>query len=86
MSNPEGWVAVAGALGFSAVIAVLIWSVMGVAKARVAVSRELEYKKLAQQATEAQQSTADRLQTLVSDMAELRTKVASMEKLLREVE
>lgn len=86
MSNPEGWVAVAGALGVFAVVAVLIWSVMGVAKANVAVKREVEYKKLAMQATEAQQATADRLQTVVSDLAELRTKVASMEKLLREVE
>jgi hypothetical protein len=86
MTNPEGWVAVAGALGFFTVIGVLIWSVMGVAKARVAVSRETEYKKLAERVAESQQSTADRLQTLVSDMAELRTKVVSMEKLLREVE
>jgi tetrahydromethanopterin S-methyltransferase subunit B len=44
-----------------------------------------QYRKVAEQATAVQQRTADIEEQIVRDLADLRERVTSMEKLLREV-
>lgn len=66
-------------------VAVVIWQVFSVARARVAASREQAYQQLAAQATEAQRQIAADLDRATGELTELRQRVAAMEKLLREV-
>ncbi|BCH25731.1 hypothetical protein [Mesorhizobium sp. L-8-3] len=54
-------------------------------RARAQLAREDEYKKLAEQATAASTSAAAAGQRLADDISETKTRIASIEKLLREV-
>ncbi|BCH33727.1 hypothetical protein MesoLjLc_56570 [Mesorhizobium sp. L-8-10] len=54
-------------------------------RARAQLAREDEYKKLAEQATAASTSAAAAGHRLADDISEIKTRIASIEKLLREV-
>jgi F0F1-type ATP synthase membrane subunit b/b' len=63
----------------AAVIIVVIWQVFGTRRAMAVVARDEAYRKLAEQSAEAQQHMMD-------DLADLRQRVASIEKLLKEID
>ena len=54
-------------------------------QARVAANSADQYRKVAEQATAVQQRTAEVEERIVRELADLRERVTSMEKLLREV-
>lgn len=54
-------------------------------RAKSRLAREDEYRKLAEQATAASASAAAAGLRLADDVAEIKTRIASIEKLLREV-
>ena len=65
-------------------IVVVLWQWFATRRARASVVREEAYRKLAEQSSAAQQSTAEAQQKISEDLGELRTRVSAIEKLLRE--
>ena len=77
-------------LGFmllvTAVTVVIIWQVAVSIRARAAVSREQEYRRLADQAVATQETAQRQLAELNDRMADIQTRMATLERVLKEVE
>ncbi|MCI0439918.1 MAG: hypothetical protein L0177_12410 [Chloroflexi bacterium] len=106
MENDFNWplaiflVGTTGAL--MAAVSVLVWQGFATWRARMSVAREEAYRKLAEEATQAQIRIADNLEKVVAtqaqvrlveslekvvgELAELRKRTAEVERILKEVE
>ena len=82
---PEAMIATAGAIGAFALVSVLVWQIFATGRAAISTRREDEYKKLAEDSTEAQGRIADRLGELAAEMQELRVRTGELERMLKEV-
>ncbi len=71
---------------FATIVVVFVWQIFATARARASAAREEAYTRLAERATEAIEDTSRLQQQLSEGLEELRTRVAAIEKLLREVE
>lgn len=87
------WITVFGmlfVLGLLALITILIvvviWQSFTTRRARMSVEREEAYRKLAEQLKDAQQINAQEQHNLSKSVDEIQTRIAAIEKLLREVE
>lgn len=78
------WFVVAISAIVALVIIVATWQYFATVRARASVAREDTY--LAARAAEAQEKTSRELERLAADTADLRDRVAAIEKVLREVE
>jgi biopolymer transport protein ExbB/TolQ len=67
-------------------IVVVIWQSFTTRRARMSVEREEAYRRLAEQLTDAQQITAQEQHNLSKSVDEIQTRIAAIEKILREVE
>ena len=89
MSWPEAVLSSVGAGGVFVAVVVLIWQVFKSYQARVAarvtIAQDEAFRRLAEEATAAQRKTAAELAGLTEGVAELRGRVAALEKLLSEV-
>jgi hypothetical protein len=85
----EAWIAIVAVGGGMALVAiitsVLIWQIGGTWRARMSVARETAYRELASESASAQARTADELTRVASELADLRTRTAEMERMLKEV-
>jgi hypothetical protein len=79
MAVPGMWFAFGMTVLFTIIITVVIWQLFATRRAHAVLTRDEAYRKLAEQATEAQQRTAE-------DLADLRQRIERIEKVLREVE
>ena len=75
----DAGVALAGIAFATIVGGVAVWQGMGVLRAKVAGTREADYRRLAEEAIAAQKRLSD-------DVADLRQRIMAVEKILREVE
>jgi hypothetical protein len=82
----EAAIAIAGILFVTTVATVVVWQIFGTWRARMSVAREEAYRRLAEEATAAQQRIAGEQRKVAEELAELRGRVGAIEKLLREVE
>ncbi len=86
----HAWAEVAGAVGIFALITVVssvtIVQVATTLRARAALAREAEYRRLAETSTETGAATERRLAALDEHLADLRTRLGSIERTLRQVE
>lgn len=90
----SGWGSVIFVMGMTAILAIVaylvIWQIFKTRQNRystdAALARDQAYRKLAEEIAASQEQTAEDLATLRRDMADVRQRVASMERLLREVE
>lgn len=90
----SGWGSVLFVLGMMAIFAVvasiLIWQVFRTRQAtiesRAQIAREEAYRRLAEEAVSVQNRTSAELAQLTEGMADLRVRVATIERMLREVE
>ncbi|MFF7456753.1 hypothetical protein [Kitasatospora sp. NPDC008115] len=77
------WTEVVGALGLfllvTVVLAVLVWQFGATCRAKAVLAREGEYRRLAEAAVGVQQETERQL-------ADVRQRLASLERILKEVE
>ena len=87
------WIAVFGIFFFlgllvliTVVIVVVVWQSFLTRRARMSIEREAAYQTLAEQAAASQQKTATETQKIAEGVEELRTRIAAIEKILREVE
>jgi len=68
------------------VIVVILWQGMSVAKTQMSVDQRDQYSKLAEQATAAEQKSADAQQKTAEALEDIRVRLAAIEKLLSEVQ
>ena len=68
------------------VVVVILWQGMSVAKTQISADQLQKYQKLAEQATTAEQKSADAQEKTAAALEDMRTRLAAVEKLLREVQ
>ena len=68
------------------IIVVILWQGMNVAKAEIAGKQTVLYQKLAEQATNAEQRSAEAQQKTAEALEDMRARLATIEKLLSEVQ
>jgi hypothetical protein len=67
-------------------IAVVAWPMSVIMRARIAEGREERYRSLAQAAVDAQRAADERLAGIATELATIRTHLADLQRVLREVE
>jgi biopolymer transport protein ExbB/TolQ len=73
-------------IGVIVIIVVVLWQGMNVAKTQIRGDQTEQYRKLAEQATSAEQKAADSQQKIAEALEDMRTRLAAIEKLLSEVQ
>ena len=68
------------------IFVVILWQGMAVARAEIAGKQTVQYQKLAEQATNAEQKSADAQQRTAEALEDMRARLAAIEKLLSEVQ
>jgi Tfp pilus assembly protein PilO len=79
MAVPGMWFAFGLMLLITVILVVVIWQLFATRRAHAALARDEAYRKLAEQAVETQQKTAE-------DLADLRERIERIENVLKEVE
>ena len=86
----HAWAEVVGAVGLFAfvttVVTVIIVQVATTMRAKAALAREDEYRKLADKAVELQAATERRLASLDDQLGQTRSRLAAIEQILKQVE
>jgi hypothetical protein len=75
-----------GTLGVFALLIVVVWQISATWRARMLMTREVEYKKLASKYAELLEDNTAILQRYTDELAETRKSLASMERMMREIE
>jgi len=68
------------------IFVVILWQGMSVAKTQMFADQKDKYNKLAEQATAAEQKSADAQQKTAEALEDIRVRLATIEKLLSEVQ
>lgn len=68
-----------------AAVAFVIWQIFATYRARAAIAREQAYQKLAESSARTQERIAEDLTKATRELEDLRTRMASVERMLREV-
>ena len=68
------------------IFVVVLWQGMSVAKTEIGGKQTVQYQKLAEQATSAEQKSADAQQKTAEALEEIRIRLAAIEKLLSDVQ
>jgi Na+/phosphate symporter len=83
---PDAAIAIAGIAFVFGLVMLAFWQIAATWRARMTVAREEAYRRLAEEATQAQRRTADSLAQAVEELARIGQSTADMQRLLREVE
>ncbi|GAA3945188.1 hypothetical protein [Actinoplanes auranticolor] len=90
MDSSSDWTEVVGAIGVFALLITLVTVVLTQVgawmRARAALSREMEYRKLAEKVVTGQESISQQLIEMNLHLASLRTRVEDIETVLKQVE
>jgi predicted Holliday junction resolvase-like endonuclease len=68
------------------VVVVVLWQGMSVAKTEIGGKQTTQYERLAEQAVNAEQKSADAQQKTAEAVEDIRARLAAIEKLLRDVQ
>ncbi len=82
---PEEFIPLAGFTALAAIFMTIAVQLGGVFRTRATSAHEAEYRRLVQEATDAQRRVSESLDRAVAEIAALRTRAESMERLLQEV-
>jgi hypothetical protein len=86
----RGWQEVVGVVGvfvlLTCVITVTIWQVAASVRAKANIAREQAYKELAERSVTTQENVEGLLAEARTQVADLQTRLAAVERILREVE
>ncbi|TDC54721.1 hypothetical protein E1258_23625 [Micromonospora sp. KC207] len=86
----QDWTEVVGAIGlFTLIITVISVTIVQLAstwRAKAALAREAEYRQLAEAAVQTQEATERRLAVLDEQVGQVQTRLASIERILKQVE
>ncbi|MFD5316993.1 hypothetical protein [Streptomyces sp. NPDC127098] len=85
--DPAGvWAAGLGTAGIFALMIVVVWQVAASWRARMLAGREDEYKRLARKYAELLEDNTEILRRYTDELTETRRSVASMERMMRELD
>lgn len=88
--NSRGWQEVIGAVGIFGmvivIVTIVVWNMAATWRARAILSRDYEYRTLAEKATRSQDAIEQKLTEIDEHLADLRTRVQSVERVLKEIE
>jgi hypothetical protein len=88
--SAQDWTQVVGTIGvFALVISVVIvgiWQLAATLRARATLAREREYRTLAERSALVQESTERQLAEIGGRLAEMQTRLQSVERVLKDVE
>jgi predicted negative regulator of RcsB-dependent stress response len=73
-------------IAVTVIFVVILWQGMNVAKTQMASDQKMDYQKLAEQATFAEQKAADSQQKIAESLEQISARLAAIEKLLSEVQ
>lgn len=82
---PEAMIAVGGIAMITVIVAIAIWQVLGTWRARMSVTREEAYRKLAEENLSAQTRLTVQQQRMADDLSTIGERVANIERVLKEV-
>lgn len=82
---PVAIIALGSIAMITAIVVVAIWQVLGTWRARMSVAREDAYRRLAEESQSTQSRLLDDHQRIAQDLATLKERITSIEKLLKEV-
>ncbi|GAB2573834.1 hypothetical protein GCM10027168_03570 [Streptomyces capparidis] len=82
-SDPAGPV---GAAGVFLLMIVIVWQIAATWRARLLAAREDEYKRLAAKYAELLEDSVELQRRTAEELTQARTALASMEKMMREIE
>lgn len=86
-SDPAGvWAAGLGTAGVFALLIVLVWQIAATWRARMLAAREEQYKQLAQKYAQLLEDNVELHRRSTEELTTARRSIASMEKMMREVE
>ena len=83
---PETAVAIAGIAFVTVVLSVTIWQLLATGRAGLSARREQAYRRIAETAGDAQRTTADRLEQVCAELAQVRRQTSELERMLKQVE
>jgi hypothetical protein len=83
---PEASIAIAGILMVTVIVSVIVWQILATGRAGLSARRESAYRKLAEEATETQQTVATALDKAVAELSDLNRRTGELERLIKEVE
>ncbi|ONK12281.1 hypothetical protein [Streptomyces sp. MP131-18] len=85
--DPAGvWAAGLGTAGVFALLIVVVWQIAATWRARMLASREDEYKRLSVKYAELLEDNTEILRRYTDELGETRKSVASMERMMRELD
>ena len=73
-------------VAITVVVVVVLWQGMSVAKTEIGGKQTTQYEKLAEQAVNAEQKSADAQQKTAEVLEDMRSRLAAIEKLLSDVQ
>lgn len=73
-------------IAVAVIVVVILWQGMNVARTQMASDQMEQYRKLAEQATSAEQKAADAQQKTAEALEDMRARLTAIEKLLRDVQ
>ncbi|WP_344535909.1 hypothetical protein [Streptomyces albiaxialis] len=80
------WAAALGTAGVFALIIVIVWQIAATWRARMLASREQQYKELAQKYAQLLEDNVELHRRSIDELTQARQSIASMEKMMREIE
>jgi hypothetical protein len=84
-SWPEAGVAIAGILFVTVVLSVTIWQAFATGRMGISSKGEKAYRRLAEDAADAQRRTAAGLERAVEELTDLRQRTTELERMLKDV-
>ncbi|MEV6393825.1 hypothetical protein AB0M39_03420 [Streptomyces sp. NPDC051907] len=80
------WVGVAGACGFFLLLIVIVWQTAATWRARMLAAREDQYRELSTKYAQLLEDNVELHRRTLEELTQTRTSLASMEKMMREIE
>jgi hypothetical protein len=82
---PEAMIAVGGITMVTVIVAVALWQVFASYRAKVSVTREDAYRRLAEESITAHRQAGDGLRDTATKLTQLEQRTSELERLLKEV-
>ena len=83
---PEAAIAIAGISMVTVIVSVVVWQIFATGRTGLSAKRENAYRRLAEEATETQQTVAAALEKAVAELNDLNHRTSELERLIKEVE
>ncbi|AJE84245.1 MULTISPECIES: hypothetical protein [Streptomyces] len=84
--NGTDWAGVAGAGGFFIFMIVVVWQIAATWRARMLAAREAQYKQLTLKYAQLLEDNVEIQRRSMEELTQARLSIASMEKMMREIE